>query len=188
MLDRRMCKRSALRRETEGDSARWPRERAIGAGESESKARPPGLLTPPAPASLSYLRQRKSSQPSRTYDRRALTRPIRSVSLYGREILTGRKLVPDPEAPARFALMLGSLLEGLYAIGIEHETAWRLVQKVAFHSMPAQRRQAIRLEEDEDGRSDAWRLAAWTRDKYRESTVPGTSKSTSYLSQVHRRR
>ena len=60
---------------------------------------------------------------------------------YSREI----ELVPDPEAPARFALILASLLEGLYAIGVEREHAWKLVTKVAFDSMPAQRRQVIRL-------------------------------------------
>ena len=128
---------------------------------------------------------------------------------YSREI----ELVPDPEAPARFALILASLLEGLYAIGVEREHAWKLVTKVAFDSMPAQRREVIRLlaevettttkmaalglglptttarrvledlaahrlvqrEEGEDGRSDEWRLSAWTRDKYRESTVPAKS-------------
>ena len=128
---------------------------------------------------------------------------------YSREI----ELVPDPEAPARFALILASLLEGLYAIGVEREHAWKLVTKVAFDSMPAQRRQVIRLlaevettttkkvamglglptttarrvledltahrlvqrEEGEDDPSDTWRLTAWTRDKYRESTVPAKS-------------
>ena len=128
---------------------------------------------------------------------------------YSREI----ELVPDPEAPARFALMLASLLEGLYAIGLDRETAWRLVSKVAFDSMPAQRRQVIALLadvkatttkaaaiglglpttttrrvledlaahklverlEDVDGRSDAWKLSAWTRDKYGESVVPEKS-------------
>ena len=128
---------------------------------------------------------------------------------YSREI----ELVPDPEAPARFAIMLASLLEGLYAIGLDPDPAWRLVSKVAFDSMPAQRRQVIRLlaevettttksaamslglpttttrrvledlaahrlvqrEEGDDGRSDSWRLPAWGRDKYRESTVPEKS-------------
>jgi hypothetical protein len=128
---------------------------------------------------------------------------------YSREI----ELVPDPEAPARFALMLASLLEGLYAIGLEREEAWQLVSKVAFDSMPAQRLQVIRLladvetgttkaaamrlglptttarrvledlaahrlvqrEEGDDGRSDAWRLTAWTGDKYRESAFPEKS-------------
>ena len=134
---------------------------------------------------------------------------------YSREI----ELVPDPEAPARFALMLASLLEGLYAIGLERANAWQLVSKVAFDSMPARRRQAIRLlaevetlttktaamrlglpttttrrvledlaahrlvqrEVDEDGGSDAWRLTAWTLDKYRESTVPEKSLEQCFI-------
>jgi hypothetical protein len=129
---------------------------------------------------------------------------------YSREI----ELVPDPEAPARFALMLASLLEGLYAIGLDSEAAWQLVAKVAFDSMPAQRRQTIALlaeiettttktaaialglpttttrrvledlaahklvqrEESTDKRGDTWSLTAWTRDKYRESTVPEKSQ------------
>jgi predicted ArsR family transcriptional regulator len=106
--------------------------------------------------------------------------------------------------------MLASLLEGLYAIGLDQDAAWRLVSKVAFDSMPAQRRQVIALladvdtittkaaaiglglptttarrvfedlaahhlvqrEEGDDGRSDAWRLTPWTRDKYRNPPFP----------------
>jgi hypothetical protein len=60
---------------------------------------------------------------------------------YSREI----ELVPDPEAPARFALMLASLLEGLYTIGLDRDGSWRLITKVAFDSMPAQRRQVIAM-------------------------------------------
>lgn len=129
---------------------------------------------------------------------------------YSREI----ELVPDPEAPARFALMLASLLEGLYAIGLDRAAAWQLVSKVAFDSMPAQRRQVIafladvetvtttkdaaialglptttarrvledlaahklvKREEGVTGNADVWQLTPWTRDKYRESTVPEKS-------------
>jgi len=67
--------------------------------------------------------------------------PIERDGYSTREI----ELVPDPEAPARFALMLASLLEGLYAIGLDRAAAWTLVSKVAFDSMPAQRRQVIQL-------------------------------------------
>lgn len=60
---------------------------------------------------------------------------------YSRDI----ELVPDPEAPARFAGMLASILEGLRAIGLDDCDAWPLVVKVAFDSMPAQRRQVLEL-------------------------------------------
>jgi len=65
---------------------------------------------------------------------------------YSREI----ELVPDPEAPARFAGMLASILEGLRAIGLHDQDAWKLVVKVAFDSMPAQRRQVLELLVDTD--------------------------------------
>jgi IclR helix-turn-helix domain len=39
--------------------------------------------------------------------------------------------------------MLASLLEGLRLIGINDAAAWQLVLKVAFDSMPAQRRKVI---------------------------------------------
>jgi hypothetical protein len=55
------------------------------------------------------------------------------------------ELIPDPEAPARFALMLAALLEGLRVIGLDDEQAWRLVSKTAFDSMPAQRRRVLEL-------------------------------------------
>jgi hypothetical protein len=53
------------------------------------------------------------------------------------------ELVPDAEAPARFVNVLAALLEGLRLLGLEDELAWSLVRKVAFDSMPAQRRQVI---------------------------------------------
>ncbi len=53
------------------------------------------------------------------------------------------ELIPDPEAPARFAIMLAGLLEGLRVIGLDDDHAWRLTVKTAFDSMPAQRRRAI---------------------------------------------
>jgi hypothetical protein len=46
------------------------------------------------------------------------------------------ELVPDAEAPARFVLVLASLLEGLRLLGIDDATAWLLVTKVALDSMP----------------------------------------------------
>jgi len=65
--------------------------------------------------------------------------PVERDAYKTREI----ELVPDAEAPARFAGMLSSLLEGLRLIGLDEPTAWRLVAKVALDSMPAQRRKVI---------------------------------------------
>jgi hypothetical protein len=62
--------------------------------------------------------------------------PVERDAYASREI----ELIPDAEAPARFAIMLASLLEGLRLIGIGGEEAWALVTKVALDSMPAQRR------------------------------------------------
>ena len=65
--------------------------------------------------------------------------PVERDAYKTREI----ELIPDAEAPARFVNVLASLLEGLRVIGLDEETTWRLVSKVAFDSMPAQRRTAI---------------------------------------------
>jgi Bifunctional DNA primase/polymerase, N-terminal/Primase C terminal 1 (PriCT-1) len=65
---------------------------------------------------------------------------------YTREV----ELVPDPEAPARFAGMLAAILEGLRAVGLDDRDAWPLVVKVAFDSMPAQRRKVLELLADAD--------------------------------------
>jgi hypothetical protein len=65
--------------------------------------------------------------------------PVERDAYKTREI----ELIPDAEAPARFAIMLASLLDGLRVIGIEDADAWTLVVKVAFDSMPAQRRKVI---------------------------------------------
>jgi hypothetical protein len=61
--------------------------------------------------------------------------PVEREAYASREI----ELIPDPEAPARFAIALASLLEGLLLLGLSNEVAWRLVRKVALDSMPAQR-------------------------------------------------
>jgi hypothetical protein len=53
------------------------------------------------------------------------------------------ELIPDPEAPARFALVLAGLLEGLRVLGLDEQEAWRLVDKTAFDSMPALRRRIL---------------------------------------------
>jgi hypothetical protein len=65
--------------------------------------------------------------------------PVERDTYKTREI----ELIPDAEAPARFVNVLASLLEGLRVVGLDHEAAWTLVAKVAFDSMPAQRRMAI---------------------------------------------
>jgi hypothetical protein len=55
---------------------------------------------------------------------------------YSREVV----LIPEPEAPARMALVLLRLLNGLAALGVDEATRWRLVSKCALDSMPAVRR------------------------------------------------
>jgi hypothetical protein len=65
--------------------------------------------------------------------------PVERDAYKTREI----ELIPDAEAPARFVIVLASLLEGLRLIGIDGEHAWTLVVKVALDSMPAQRRKVI---------------------------------------------
>jgi len=67
--------------------------------------------------------------------------PVERDSYASREI----EMVPDPEAPARFALMLAALLEGLQIIGLDAKHAWQLVNKTAFDSMPAHRRRILEL-------------------------------------------
>jgi hypothetical protein len=58
---------------------------------------------------------------------------------YTREV----QLVPEPEAPARLALVLLRLLNGLRAIGLDAASAWPLVLKCALDSMPALRRKVL---------------------------------------------
>jgi hypothetical protein len=59
---------------------------------------------------------------------------------YSREI----ELIPQPEAPARIALVLRRMLGGLVAIGTPPEDAWRLVAKMALDSLPAVRQAVLR--------------------------------------------
>jgi hypothetical protein len=65
--------------------------------------------------------------------------PVERDAYKTREI----ELIPDAEAPARFVIVLASLLEGLRLIGIGDREAWALAVKVALDSMPAQRRKVI---------------------------------------------
>jgi len=58
---------------------------------------------------------------------------------YSREI----ELIPEPEAPARIALVLRRVLDGLAAIGVDRRQAWDLVAKIALDSMPAIRRTVL---------------------------------------------
>jgi DNA-binding transcriptional ArsR family regulator len=53
------------------------------------------------------------------------------------------EVVPQAEAPARLALVLGCILSGLYAIGVEPEYSAQLIQKVAFDSVPLAREKII---------------------------------------------
>jgi hypothetical protein len=58
---------------------------------------------------------------------------------YTREVLN----IPEPEAPARLALVLLRLWNGLLAIGVGDREAWSLVTKCALDSMPAIRRLVV---------------------------------------------
>jgi hypothetical protein len=52
-------------------------------------------------------------------------------------------LIPEPEAPARLAVALLRILNGLRAVGEADATAWRLVTRCALDSMPVARRMAL---------------------------------------------
>jgi hypothetical protein len=58
---------------------------------------------------------------------------------YSREI----EVVPEPEAPPRLAVMLERIWSGLDAVGVEAKEGRRLIQKVAFDSMPLARLRII---------------------------------------------
>ena len=54
------------------------------------------------------------------------------------------------------------------SLGLPTTTTRRVLEDLAAHWL-------VQREEGDDGRSDSWRLTAWGRDKYRESTVPEKS-------------
>jgi hypothetical protein len=54
---------------------------------------------------------------------------------YKREI----ELIPDPEIPTRIAKVLVRLLDGLRAVGVDDDTAWRIVVKVSRDCVPVLR-------------------------------------------------
>jgi hypothetical protein len=58
---------------------------------------------------------------------------------YTREI----ELIPSPEAPTRFVVVLAQLLAGLDAIDVSRDEGWSVVSKAALDSIPAIRSSAI---------------------------------------------
>lgn len=54
-------------------------------------------------------------------------------------------LIPDPEAPARLALVLSRLRAGMAAVGVDRGEAWRILVKVGLDCMPALRRSVFEL-------------------------------------------
>jgi len=64
---------------------------------------------------------------------------------YTREI----ELISAPEVPTRIIVVLKRLLGGMEAIGLDTETAWQVVTKIALDSMPQLRRQILELLEVE---------------------------------------
>jgi hypothetical protein len=54
-------------------------------------------------------------------------------------------LVLAPEMPGRFVKALAGLWNGLTALGADTETAWRVVMRVAFDSMPRIRRRVLEV-------------------------------------------
>jgi hypothetical protein len=55
---------------------------------------------------------------------------------YTREV----ELIPESEAPTRLVVVLDRLLAGLHSIGIDPDTAWRVIGTAALDSIPALRR------------------------------------------------
>jgi hypothetical protein len=55
------------------------------------------------------------------------------------------ELIPEPEAPTRLVIVLDRFLAGLHSIGLDTDTAWRVVTKAALDSVPALRLNLLRL-------------------------------------------
>jgi hypothetical protein len=68
---------------------------------------------------------------------------------YKREI----ELIPDPEAPTRIAKVLARLLDGLRAVGVDDDTAWKIVTKVSRDCVPVLRIKILDLMVDEESRT-----------------------------------
>lgn len=62
-----------------------------------------------------------------------------------RDGYTGELLVmPEPEGPGRLVVALNQLLGGLWAIGCDDVTAWRIVRRVARDTVPSLRTTILR--------------------------------------------
>lgn len=74
---------------------------------------------------------------------------------YRREI----ELIPDAELPARLSCVLSQLHAGMRVVGLDSASAWQVVVKCAFDSMPQIRRRVFDLLRKADGQLDTTAIA-----------------------------
>jgi hypothetical protein len=55
------------------------------------------------------------------------------------------ELIPDPESPTRLAKVLNRVLAGAAAIGIDRDTAWAVITRMALDSIPELRLRALKV-------------------------------------------
>lgn len=135
-----MGERFALYRLPPGDGGEQVR-RALARGDDDARMR--GELS----ASVRAVLDHAGPAHARELDPAAVDRLVALAELaarcrsaierdgYTREV----ELIPEAEAPARIALVLRRLLDGLDVVGCPPSERWRLVTKVALDSMPALR-------------------------------------------------
>lgn len=60
-------------------------------------------------------------------------------------------VMPESEGPARIGVQLGTMRDGLVAIGASLQERWSILHKLAWDAMPAMRRQVLEALEAADG-------------------------------------